>query len=137
MRSAKLDLELTGEPLVHSPAHALPVEYLEGPYRYHGTMRGRPVTGVALYESSKAMYRDWELIDVLATQIAAGDADSEALAAAIDEARSLIARRGNQSTLHQLDRQVRPLLAALPDKVAGELLEILDNLADAVRNDLR
>ena len=83
------------------------------------------------------MYRDWVLIDVLATQIAAGDADSEALAAAIDEARSLIARRGNQSTLHQLDRQVRPLLAALPDKVAGELLEILDNLADAVRNDLR
>ena len=137
VRSAKLDLELTGEPLVHSPAHALPVEYLEGPYRYHGTMRGRPVTGVALYESSKAMYRDWELIDVLATQIAAGDADSAALGAAIDEARSLIARRGNQSTLHQLDRQVRPLLAALPDKVAGELLEILDNLADAVRNDLR
>ena len=115
----------------------MPIEYLEGPYRYHGTMRGRPVTGVALYEATNAMYRDWELIDVLATQIAAGDADSEALAAAIDEARSLIARRGNQSTLHQLDRQVRPLLAALPDKVAGELLEILDNLADAVRNDLR
>ena len=58
------------------------------------------------------MYRDWELIDVLATQIAAGDADSEALASAIDEARSLIARRDNQATLHFLDRQVRPLLGS-------------------------
>jgi predicted secreted hydrolase len=137
LRSAALDLELTGEPLVTAPAHALPIEYLEGPYRYHGTMRGRPVTGVALYEATNAMYRDWELIGVLATQIAAGHAESEALTAAIDEARTRIARRDNPATLEFLDRQVRPLLLALPDDVAGDLLTLLDNLADAVRNDVR
>ncbi len=133
--SAKLELELTGEPLVSAPAHALPIEYLEGPYRYHGTMRGHPVTGVALYEASDARYRDWELIEVLATQIASGDAESAALTSAVDEARSLIARGDNPATLDFLDRQLRALVSELAD--SGDLLEILDHLGDAVRNDLR
>ena len=137
LRSAALELELPGEPLVQAPAHALPIEYMEGPYRYHGTMRGRPVTGTALYEATIAMYRDWELIDVLATQISAAGADSEALTAAVDEARSYIARGHNQATMEFLDRRVRPLLLELPDELAGDLLEILDNLTEAVRNDVR
>jgi predicted secreted hydrolase len=136
LRSAALELELTGEPLVIAPAHALPIEYLEGPYRYHGTMRGKPVTGVALYEATIAMYRDWELIDVLATQVAAVGADSEALTSALDEARAHIARRNAQATVDFLDRQVRPLLAELPDDAAGDLMDILASLTDAVRNDL-
>jgi hypothetical protein len=63
---ASLELDLTGEPLVAAPAHGLPIEYMEGPYRYHGTLRGEPVSGFAFYERSLALYRDWELIDVLA-----------------------------------------------------------------------
>jgi predicted secreted hydrolase len=137
LRSAALELELTGEPLVLAPAHELPIEYLEGPYRYHGTMRGEPVTGVALYEATNAMYRDWELVDVLVTQAAAASADSDELGSALDEARTLVARRDNPATVDFLDRQVRPLLAALPDEDAGELLDIVANLADAVRNDVR
>ncbi|MDT5388611.1 MAG: hypothetical protein QOE04_2252, partial [Mycobacterium sp.] len=137
LRSTALELELTGEPLVPAPAHALPIEYLEGPYRYHGTMRGHPVTGVALYEATIAMYRDWELIDVLATQVAAVHADSDALTSALDEARAHIARRNARATVDFLDRQVRPLLTALPDETAGELMDILASLTDAVRNDLR
>jgi predicted secreted hydrolase len=135
--SAKLDLELTGEPLVHAPAHALPIEYLEGPYLYHGTMAGKPVTGVALFESSDPMYRDWELVDVLATQICSAGAQSAELSSGIDELRALIAGRDNPTTLTFLDDRLRPLLAALPDDVSGELVEILDGLADAVRNDVR
>ena len=131
LRSAALELELTGEPLVRAPAHALPIEYLEGPYRYHGTMRGQPVTGTALYEATNAMYRDWELIGVLATQIAAGGADAEPLTAAIDQARAHISRGDNEATVEFLESQVRPLLAGV------ELLEILDDLTNAVRNDLK
>ena len=66
LTSRKLDLDLTGEPLVPAPAHGLPLEYMEGPYRYHGTLRGEPVSGFAFYERSLALYRDWELDDVLA-----------------------------------------------------------------------
>jgi predicted secreted hydrolase len=137
VRSVELDLELVGEPLVHAPAHALPIEYLEGPYRYHGTMRGKPVTGVALYEATNAMYRDWELVDVLATQLAASGAESPALAAALDELRARVVRRGDRAALDHLDRQVRPLLTALPDEVAGDLLELVADLTDAVRNGVR
>ena len=117
--------------MVRAPAHALPIEYLEGPYRYHGTMRGRPVTGTALYEATNAMYRDWELIDVLATQIAAGGADAEPLTSAIDQARAHISRGDNEATAEFLESQFRPLLAGV------ELLEILDDLTNAVRNDLK
>ena len=137
LRSAKLSLELTGEPLVRAPAHALPIEYLEGPYRYHGTMGGQRVTGFALYEATDAMYRDWELIDVLATQITFNNADADAFNSAIAEARSLIALRDNPATLDFLDLRLRPLLAALPDEIARELIDILNDVADAVRNNLR
>ncbi|OMB99074.1 secreted hydrolase [Mycobacterium colombiense] len=65
-----LQLELIGEPLVAAPAHGLPIEYMEGPYRYRGTMWGKPVTGFAFNERSLALYRDWELVDVLSTTVA-------------------------------------------------------------------
>jgi predicted secreted hydrolase len=66
LTSATLQLDLTGEPLVAAPAHALPIEYMEGPYRYHGTLRGEAVSGFGFYERSLALYRDWELADVRA-----------------------------------------------------------------------
>jgi len=64
LTSRTLDLDLAGEPLVAAPAHALPIEYMEGPYRYRGTMRGEPVSGFAFYERSLALYRDWELAGI-------------------------------------------------------------------------
>lgn len=64
LTSRTLDLDLTGEPLVAAPAHALPIEYMEGPYRYRGMMRGKPVSGFAFYERSLALYRDWELAEI-------------------------------------------------------------------------
>jgi predicted secreted hydrolase len=66
LTSRELELDLVGEPLVPAPAHALPLEYMEGPYRYRGTFRGEPVSGFAFYERSLALYRDWELADVVA-----------------------------------------------------------------------
>jgi predicted secreted hydrolase len=65
LTSRTLDLDLTGEPLVAAPAHALPIEYMEGPYRYRGTLRGQQVTGFAFYERSLALYRDWELVEIV------------------------------------------------------------------------
>jgi predicted secreted hydrolase len=65
LTSHKLALDLTGEPLVAAPAHALPIEYMEGPYRYRGTLRGEPVSGFAFYERSLSLYRDWELAEVV------------------------------------------------------------------------
>jgi predicted secreted hydrolase len=64
LTSRRLELDLTGEPLVAAPAHALPIEYMEGPYRYCGTFRGEAVSGFAFYERSLALYRDWELAEI-------------------------------------------------------------------------
>lgn len=64
LTSRTLELDLVGEPLVAAPAHALPLEYMEGPYRYRGTFHGEPVSGFAFYERSLALYRDWELAEI-------------------------------------------------------------------------
>ncbi|MDT7765029.1 MAG: hypothetical protein QOC63_4449 [Mycobacterium sp.] len=84
LTSRNLDLDLTGEPLVAAPAHALPIEYMEGPYRYQGTLRGKPVSGFAFYERSLALYRDWELVDVLE---AAEPGERDEVARIIDDLR--------------------------------------------------
>ncbi|WP_204079367.1 lipocalin-like domain-containing protein [Mycobacterium riyadhense] len=65
-----LGLDIVGEPLVPVPAHRLPIEYMEGPYRYHGMLAGEQVSAFAFNERSLALYRDWELVDVLAAVIA-------------------------------------------------------------------
>ena len=77
--------------MVPAPAHGLPIEYMEGPYRYHGTMRGEPVSGFAFYERSLALYRDWELIDVLASAVENLSAADPKLADRVDQLRPLIA----------------------------------------------
>jgi predicted secreted hydrolase len=84
LTSRTLELDLTGEPLVAAPAHALPIEYMEGPYRYQGTLRGKPVSGFGFYERSLALYRDWELVDVLE---AAEPGERDEVARIIDDLR--------------------------------------------------
>src|SRR4029077_8332238 len=103
LTSRKLGLDLTGEPVVAAPAHALPIEYMEGPFRYRGTLRGKPVSGFAFYERSLALYRDWELIDVLASAVDNLSGADPQLADAVDQVRSLVAS-GNRSQARKLLR---------------------------------
>jgi predicted secreted hydrolase len=102
LQCASLQLDLTGEPMVPAPAHGLPIEYMEGPYRYRGTMRGEPVSGFAFYERSLALYRDWELIDVLASAVDNPEP--------IDQLRTLVAS-GNRSQARKL---LQTTVAGLP-----------------------
>ncbi|OMC10938.1 lipocalin-like domain-containing protein [Mycobacterium sp. SP-6446] len=93
---ATLKLDLVGEPLVAAPAHGLPIEYMEGPYRYRGTLRGESVTGFAFNERSLALYRDWELVEVLATTVANAEPPIPEAQATVNQLVPLIAagRRG-------------------------------------------
>jgi predicted secreted hydrolase len=136
LTSAALDLDLTGEPLVPAPAHALPIEFMEGPYSYRGTMRGRPVTGFAFYERSLALYRDWELIDVLAWVVAELKPASAALTSSIHELRSLIKTGRTHDALDHVDTAVRPVVDGLPAGQGAELAQILDDFALSLRQRL-
>ena len=99
-------------------------------------MGGRPVTGFGIAEATNAMYRDWELVDVLATQAARQCSESEKWEPAIGQLRSLVARHDAKEVLDSLDREIRPLLSDMSDEDSGGLLEILDDLANAVRDGL-
>jgi hypothetical protein len=93
---ATLQLDIVGEPLVAAPAHGLPIEYMEGPFRYDGTLWGKPVTGFAFNERSLALYRDWELVEVLATTVANVEPAAPGLQTIVDRVVELVGagRRG-------------------------------------------
>ncbi len=115
-----LELDIIGEPLVAAPAHGLPIEYMEGPYRYHGTLWGQPVTGFAFNERSLALYRDWELVEVLATTVANVQPAAPDLQKVVDQVVPLVAagRRG----------EAAELLTAAPAVQNDSLATILDDL---------
>jgi hypothetical protein len=121
---ATMQLDIIGEPLVAAPAHGLPIEYMEGPYRYQGTLWGRPVTGFAFNERSLALYRDWELAEVLATTVANAGRVSPELRAAADRLPPLVAagRRG----------EAAELLSALAPLENDLLATLLDDLIAAL-----
>ncbi len=120
LTSRKLDLDLTGEPLVAAPAHALPIEYMEGPYRYQGTLRGQPVSGFAFYERSLALYRDWELVDVLAARVE----DRDSMVATV---RDLIADGRRQEAVDYLNNELRPAVGT-----GSDITEILADLVSSL-----
>jgi predicted secreted hydrolase len=130
LQCASLQLDLTGKPMVPAPAHGLPIEYMEGPYRYRGTLRGEPVSGFAFYERSLALYRDWELIDVLASAVENLSGADPQLADAVDQVRPLVAS-GNRSQVRKL---LQSMLAALPAD-SGDCHDVIDALITVLSAD--
>jgi hypothetical protein len=79
-------------------------------------MRGRPVSGFAFYERSIAMYRDWELLDVLGAAV--GDA------AMVAEVRRLTGAGRRDEAIACLEKV---------DAATAEVAEIVADLAAALR----
>jgi len=121
---ATMQLDLIGEPLVAAPAHGLPIEYMEGPYRYRGTLWGKPVTGFAFYERSLALYRDWELIDVLATTIANLEPPAPGLQTMVDQLMPLVAA-GRRSEAVELLTGVVPIQTDFLATIFDDLIAVL------------
>ncbi len=129
LASRTLDLELSGVPLVAAPAHALPVEYMEGPFFFEGTMRGKPVRGFGISERSLALYRDWELVDVLAASTEHLRADE--VTPLVETLRPMVVDGRRAEALDYLAGTVRPAVAALKTNAEG-LQQILDDLTEAL-----
>ncbi|MBW0020135.1 MAG: secreted hydrolase [Mycobacterium sp.] len=120
---ATLELDLVGEPLVPAPGHGLPIEYMEGPYRYRGTLWGKPVTGFAFYERSLALYRDWELVDVLAA--AARNAEDLEIALLADQIKPLVIS-GHRAEALSLLKKPPPVQEEFLATVLADLIAVLD-----------
>jgi hypothetical protein len=116
--------------MVPAPAHGLPIEYMEGPYRYRGTLRGEPVTGFAFYERSMALYRDWELIDVLAAAVENLSGAEPQLAAAVDQVRPLVASRNRP----QARKLLQSMHAGLPAD-STDCRDVIDALIAVLSDD--
>ena len=127
LRCPTLQLDLTGEPLVAAPAHGLPIEYMEGPYRYRGTLRGEAVSGFAFYERSLALYRAWELIDVLAATVENLSPADPALVSLVDQVRPLVVS-GRRA-------EARELLQAMPASNQPGCPDVIDALIEVLSAD--
>ena len=113
-----------------APAHGLPIEYMEGPYRYRGTLRGEPVSGFAFYERSLALYRDWELIEVLATTVENLRPADAQLVSLVDQVRPLVAS-GHRTEAQKL---LKRTAAGLPAGQTG-WRDVVDALIEALSAD--
>lgn len=100
---------------------------MEGPYRYRGTLGGQPVTAFAFNERSLALYRDWELVEVLTTTVANIEPSDPDLQTAVERLASLVAagRRG----------EAVELLAAVRPSQNGALATLLDDLVAVLSAD--
>jgi len=127
---ATMQLDLIGEPLVPAPAHGLPIEYMEGPYRYRGTLWGKPVTGFAFYERSLALYRDWELVEVLATIVAHVEPPAPDLQATVDQLVPLVAA-GRHSEAVELLTRLPPVQNETLATILDDLIAVLSSPASA------
>lgn len=120
---ATLQLDLVGEPLVAAPAHGLPIEYMEGPYRYRGTLWGKPVSGFAFNERSLALYRDWELVEVLTTTVSNMEPADRELQMTAGLLVQLVARGRRSEAVEMLtmvrQTQSEPLATLLGDLIAA------------------
>ena len=124
---ATLQLDVVGEPLVPAPAHGLPIEYMEGPYRYRGTLNGQPVSGFAFNERSLALYRDWELVDVLAATVRNCETPDPELIGLVDQVVPLVISRRRDEAL--------AVLAKLRANGEGPLAAIVDDLTAVLSAD--
>jgi hypothetical protein len=122
-----LGLDIVGEPVVPAPAHGLPIEYMEGPYRYRGTLGGQPVTAFAFNERSLALYRDWELVDVLTTTVTNAEPSDPGLQTTVDQLVPLVAA-GRR-------REAVELLIAVRPAQTGVLATLLDDLVAVLSTD--
>jgi hypothetical protein len=97
---------------------------MEGPYRYHGTMWGKPVTGFAFNERSLALYRDWELVDVLSTTVANLAPPEPELQAMVDQVVPLVAAGRNADAAEVLFSSL-PVENDMLAKLLDDLIAVL------------
>jgi hypothetical protein len=139
LRIPSWDLDLTSEPLVAMPAHALPIEYWSGPTRVQGTLGGVAVTGFGFNERTLVFSRDFELVDVLRQTLRHLPADAttdgatpHSLANLAWELDAFLSHRDHQAAVRYLNERLRPELERIAEPHRDTLLEIADDTAEAL-----
>jgi hypothetical protein len=133
-----LGLELRCVPLVPAPAHGLPIEYMIGPVRWEGSVGGQPIAGVGFSERTLALYRDWELADVLRVTVTnlppsayTPDSPSPAALAALAETVAKPAGRCDKLTTLARIPVLQKAVSTLTPSFRGELTTLVDDVAVA------
>lgn len=117
---------LHAEP-THGVRFHLTLVEAEYPRRHH-----RPSLTALQYGTKTRFAHCTLLADLLATQLVECGGESPALTSALGELRTLVVRRDDKA-LDFVDRRERPLLTALPNEVAGDLLDLAETLRNGVR----
>lgn len=140
LRSAALDLDLEVEPIIEAPLLAFPVEYMHGPVLLHGTQAGQPVKGIGSFELTLHLYRDFELVTVLADSVRHLPMEARrSTSPPMDEVLADIAligaaiKRGDHSSARATaDGLVRKHLRRFSPPYRNHLLQILEDLLEAL-----
>ena len=131
-------LSLTAEPYVATPAHAMPIEYWNGPIRVIGQMGGRPVSGFGFHERSKLWFRPHELVFVLRETLrhlpatGHGGIGPQALANRVWQCDVLLARGDVAGVRSYLEKNVAPGIELLGRAGRNAAADVCDALLNAL-----
>jgi hypothetical protein len=134
-------LDVTADPLVSAPAHALPIEYWSGPTLVSGTMQGRIVSGFGFHERTMLFVRDFELVDVLRetlrhvprTACPPGGPAPSTLADRAWEIDGFLSHGDSRGALDYLNHRLRSDLERLDPSVRAHVLQIAADLAAVLK----
>ena len=133
------DLHLVGSPITIAPAHGLPVEYMSGPVNYAGTIAGEPINGFGMSERTTALYKKWELVDVLdvtVTNLAdaafqPGGTTHGEMQTMVNQLDAAVALGDNATATQILTTQLAPAVGTLASGEQAFLSELLQDIAVA------
>jgi predicted secreted hydrolase len=140
LRVPAWDLDVVSEPLVPTPAHALPIEYWSGPTRVVGRMAGEPVRGFGFHERTMAFARDFELVDVLRQSVrhqpesafAASGHTPLTLANQIWELDGFLSHHDPAAARQFLEARILPVIEQCASPIRDDLTQIASDLAGAL-----
>jgi len=139
LRVPSWDLDVVSEPLVATPAHALPIEYWSGPTSVRGTLGGNAVTGFGFNERTLVFSRDFELVDVLRQtlrqlppDVVKGGATPQSIANLAWELDGFLSHRDHQAAVRYLRDRVRPEFAKIADPHRDGVHAIADDVEEAM-----
>ena len=143
LRVPSLDLELTCTYFSPVPAVRMPIEYFEGPASWHGTMNGNAISGTGIFESTLALFHDWELVEVLWNSVSHLPSSSFASGTqdVVDAAVQLITKyifygeseEDRKMGLVYINNSVVPLMQNITDPTTqAHIVDILTDLQAAI-----
>ncbi len=131
LRAPELGVDVTAEPWVDAPAHALPIEYWTGPVQITGRVFDAPATGVGFDERSRPWIHGFEIAEAVrrtARHLPDLEPETRQMLAYRAWETEALALRDREAARAHVSRHLVPLVSGIPAAARERLESMLQDL---------